>query len=82
MAQRIKKGSEVIVISGNDKGRKGVVLSIDLRASRALVSGVNLCKRHVKPTKDSEGGIIVKEAWIHLSNLSLPERTKVASRES
>lgn len=78
----IKKGSEVVVISGDDRGRKGVVLLVDRRASKALVSGVNLCKRHLKPTKDSSGGIIVKEAWLHLSNLSLPERTKVKTREA
>lgn len=67
---RIRKGDEVVVITGKDKGKKGSVLSVMPKFSRVVVSGVNLVKRHLKPTKTSEGGIVTKERSIHISNLS------------
>ncbi len=74
--QRIKKGDDVMVIAGRDKGKRGNVLRViqDRRgAGRALVDNVNLVKRHTKgnPNSGESGGIIEKEAPIHLSNLTL-----------
>ena len=80
--QKIKKGDEVIVIAGRDKGKIGEVLQI-LPDDRAMVNDVNLVKRHTKPNpnKGQQGGIIEKEATIHISNVALynPE-TKKADR--
>ena len=69
---RIKKGDNVIVIAGNDKGKTGKVLSVAPAENRAIVEGVNLVSKHTKPnSKAPQGGIIKKEAPIHISNLSL-----------
>jgi large subunit ribosomal protein L24 len=68
----IKKGDVVQVMSGNSKGESGKVVSIDRKKNRALVEGVNMVKRHVKPdASNPQGGIIEKEAGIHISNLML-----------
>jgi large subunit ribosomal protein L24 len=67
---RIKKGDRVVVISCRDKGRKGEVLRMFLKDDRALVSGVNMIKRHQKQTAKVQGGIVNREAAIHLSNLA------------
>lgn len=67
---KIKKGDNVIVIAGEHKKQKGVVKSVDRVKMRAIVDGVNMIKRHTKPSaKHPEGGIIEKEAPIHISNL-------------
>jgi large subunit ribosomal protein L24 len=72
MAARIRKGDQVVVITGDDRGKRGEVLSVLPKANRALVRGVNVAKHHVKPKGMGEqGGIISKEATIHLSNLAL-----------
>jgi large subunit ribosomal protein L24 len=71
MAAKIKKGDTVIVIAGRDKGRTGEVIEMRREAGRALVRGVNMIKRHQKQTQAQEGGIISKEAPIHLSNIAL-----------
>ena len=69
---RIKKGDNVIVIAGNDKGKTGKVLAVAPAENRAIVEGVNLVSKHTKPnSKAPQGGIIKKEAPIHVSNLSL-----------
>ncbi|SRR6266481_3770031 len=70
MAAKIKKGDKVVVITGQDKGKKGEVLRIDVSAKRAIVQGVNLVKRHQKASAKVQGGIITKEAGIALSNLA------------
>jgi large subunit ribosomal protein L24 len=67
---RIKKGDRVIVISGRDKGRKGEVLKVMTKDDRALVSGVNMMKRHQKQTARVQGGIVNREAPVHLSNIA------------
>jgi large subunit ribosomal protein L24 len=67
----IKKGEEVTVLCGKSKGTKGMVLSIDRKNQRAIVSGVNLHKKHLKPTKDRPGEVVLKELSMHLSNLSV-----------
>ncbi len=68
---RIRKGDKVLVISGKDRGKSGRVLQILVAKSRALVEGVNMVKRHAKanPQKNQKGGIVEREASIHLSNL-------------
>jgi large subunit ribosomal protein L24 len=72
MAARIKKGDQVEVIAGSDKGRRGEVLTVFPQDDRAVVRGVAVAKRHTKPTgMGSPGGIVEKEASIHLSNLML-----------
>lgn len=67
---KIRKGDNVIVIAGKDKGRTGVILKMNLKDNTALVQGVNLVKRHQKQTQSQEGGIITKESPIHLSNIA------------
>jgi large subunit ribosomal protein L24 len=69
--QKIRKGDEVVVLTGKDKGRKGSVLQVLPKDNRAVVSGVNVVKRHQRQTANSEGGIISKEAPIDLSNVAL-----------
>ena len=72
MAARIRKGDTVVVVTGADKGRRGAVLQILPKEDRAVVQGVRIAKRHTKPTGMGQpGGIIEKEATIHLSNLKL-----------
>jgi large subunit ribosomal protein L24 len=73
MAAKIKKGDKVVVLTGRDKGRTGEVVTVMPKESRALVRGVNLVKRHQRQTMNQEGGIIQKEAPIHLSNLALAD---------
>ena len=73
MAAKIKKGDKVVVLTGRDKGRKGEVTLVMPKDGKALVSGVNLVKRHQKQTQTTEGGIISKEAPIHLSNLAIAD---------
>ena len=70
MAAKIRKGDRVIVLNGREKGRTGEVFEVRPDESRALVRGVNLVKRHQKQTAQQEGGIVSKEAPIHLSNLA------------
>ncbi len=67
---KIKKGDNVVVISGRDKGRTGEVLRVLPAESRALVQGVNIARRHTKPRMGEPGGIVEKELPIHISNLA------------
>lgn len=67
---KIKKGDEVIVTTGKDKGRKGKVLSVDTKDHRVIVQGVNIVKRHTRPTQQDPGGIKEKEKSIHISNVA------------
>jgi large subunit ribosomal protein L24 len=73
MAAKIKKGDKVIVLAGKDKGKRGEVLRIVPSEGRAVVSGVQLVKRHQRPQAGREGGIVNKEAAIDLSNLALED---------
>jgi large subunit ribosomal protein L24 len=73
----IKKGDTVIVLSGDYKNQKGRVLEIDREKEKALVEGVNMVSRHTKPnSKNTQGGIVKKEAPIHISNLMLVDPSK------
>lgn len=71
MANRIRKGDQVVVLTGRDKGRKGEVLRMFLKDNRAIVQGVNMVKRHQRQSQTAEGGIISKESPIQLSNIAL-----------
>jgi large subunit ribosomal protein L24 len=73
MAAKIRKGDKVIVLTGRDKGRTGEVIEVRPEEGRALVRGVNLVKRHQKQSAQHQGGIISKEATVHLSNLALAD---------
>ena len=73
MAAKIKKGDAVVVITGRDKGKKGEVVRVLTTENRVVVSGVNLVKRHTKPSAASQGGILTKEAPIHVSNVALAD---------
>jgi large subunit ribosomal protein L24 len=70
MSARIRKGDKVVVITGRDKGRTGEVIEVRPAENRALVRGVNMVKRHQRQSAQQEGGIISKEASVHLSNLA------------
>ena len=73
MAAKIRKGDKVIVLTGRDRGRTGEVIAVHPAETRALVRGVNMVKRHQKQSAQQEGGIISKEASVHLSNLALAD---------
>ena len=73
MAAKIKKGDKVVVLTGRDKGRSGEVKSVDPTEGRAIVVGINVVKRHTRPTQQTEGGILSKEAPIQLSNLAIAD---------
>ena len=73
MAAKIKKGDTVVVITGRDKGRSGEVIEMRREDGRVLVRGVNMVKRHQRQTAQQEGGIISKEAPVHLSNVALAD---------
>ena len=69
---RIKKGDMVYVIAGDNKGQQGKVLRVDAQKQRAIVEGVNICKKATKPNaQNPQGGIVEKEAPIHISNLQV-----------
>ena len=69
---KIKTGDSVVVIAGEHKGQKGKILNVDREKNRAIVEGINLISKHTKPSaQNPQGGIIKKEAPIHISNLSL-----------
>jgi large subunit ribosomal protein L24 len=78
--KKIRKGDEVVVTVGKDKGKRGTVLSVD--AERVMVEGINLVKKHVKPNpmKGSTGGVESKSMSIHVSNIALVDANGKASR--
>lgn len=73
MAAKIKKGDTVVVLSGRDKGKEGEVLTVLPKENRATVQGVNMVKRHTRPSQTTQGGIVEKEAMIDLSNLAIKD---------
>ena len=70
MAAKIRKGDRVVVTTGRDKGKKGEVLKVYPDESRVLIAGVNVVKKHQKQTQREQGGIVSKEAPIHVSNVA------------
>ncbi len=77
----LKKGDMVLVIAGDDKGKKGRVIEVIKTDSRAVVEGVNIVSRHTKPNaQNQQGGIIKKEAPVHISNLKVVDASGNATR--
>ena len=72
----IKKGIEVKILCGKDKGKDGEIIEIDRKNYRAKVKGVNIIKKHLKTTKEKKGGIVDKENFIHMSNLLVISKKK------
>lgn len=70
---KIRKGDKVVVTTGKDKGKKGEVLKVLREENRAVVQGVNIVRRHQRQTPQAEGGIIAKEAPIHISNIAVED---------
>ena len=77
----IKKGDKVKILSGKDKKKDGEVIEIDRQNYRAKVKGINIVKKHVKATKEKKGGIVSKENFINISNLSVFEKNKNKTKE-
>ena len=65
----LKKGAQVKIISGKDKGKTGEILEINRKLSKVKIKAINMIKRHTKPTKENKGGIVSKESFIHQSNV-------------
>ena len=66
---QLKKGTQVKIISGKDKGKTGEILEIDRKLKKLKIKSINMIKKHLKPTKENKGGIISKENYIHQSNV-------------
>ena len=81
----LKKGIQVKIIAGKDKGKTGEILEINRKLQKIKVKSINMIKRHTKPTKENKGGIVSKESFIHQSNVknidSLKETKKVANKK-
>ena len=85
MRNLIKKGNQVQILCGKDKGKKGEVIEILRSENRAKVKGINIIKKHEKTTKEKKGGIISKEGFIHISNLKSldinDKKTKIVDKK-
>ncbi len=78
---KLKKGDKVIVIAGKDKGKTGEITKVLVKESKVIVSGINVAKRHTKPSQENAGGIISKEMPIHISNVAFVDpKTSKATR--
>ena len=77
----IKKGNKVKILTGKDKNKDGEVIEIDRNNNRAKVKGINMVKKHVKTTKEKKGGIVSKENFLHISNLSVIENKKKEAKK-
>ena len=77
----IKKGNQVEVLCGKDKGKKGEVIEILRQLNKAKVKGINMIKKHEKTTKEKKGGIISKESFIHISNLKNLDKKNKKDKE-
>ena len=80
MAAKLRKGDKVIVLAGKDKGKQGTIASVDPKAGKAVVDGVNMAIRHVRQTQNTQGGRTPKAMPIDLSNLSLIDANGKATR--
>ena len=72
----LKKGTQVKIISGKDKGKTGEILEINRSENRLKIKAINFIKKHLKPTKENKGGIITKENFIHISNVKNIDKQK------
>ena len=80
MAAKLRKGDEVIVLTGKDKGKKGTISSVDPKAGKAVVDGINIAVRHQKQTQTSQGGRTPKAMPIQLSNLAIVDKNGKPTR--
>ena len=78
----IKKGTQVKITTGKDRGKTGEILEIDRKQKRVKIKSINMIKKHLKPTKENKGGIISKENFIHLSNIKNIDLKKKEKKES
>jgi large subunit ribosomal protein L24 len=79
----LKKGTQVKVISGKDKGKTGEILEINKKLNKVKIKAINMVKRHTKPTKENKGGIISKESFIHQSNIkNIDEKKKEKKKDN
>ena len=72
----LKKGTQVKIISGKDKGKTGEILEINRALNKIKIKSIGMIKKHLKPTKENKGGIVSKESFIHLSNVKNLDQTK------
>jgi len=72
----LKKGIQVKIISGKDKGKTGEILEINRRLNKIKIKSINMIKKHLKPTKENKGGIVSKESFIHQSNVKNLDQNK------
>ncbi|MYM57362.1 50S ribosomal protein L24 [Thalassovita mangrovi] len=80
MAAKLKKGDKVVVLAGKDKGKEGVIASVDPKAGKAVVEGINIAIRHTRQTQTSQGGRLPKAMPIALSNLAFLDANGKATR--
>ena len=76
----IKKGAQVKIISGKDKGKTGEILEINRSSNRVKIKAINMIKKHLKPTKENKGGIITKENFIHISNIKNVDKQTIKNK--
>ena len=76
----LKKGAQVKILSGKDKGKTGEILEINRKLDKVKIKSINMIKRHTKPTKENKGGIISKESFIHQSNVKNVDTKKVEKK--
>ena len=77
----LKKGNQVKIITGKDKGKTGEILEINRKLNKIKIKSVNMIKKHTKPTKENKGGIISKESFIHQSNIKNLDKEKIKKEE-
>ncbi|WP_170449017.1 50S ribosomal protein L24 [Ruegeria arenilitoris] len=80
MAAKLRKGDKVVVLAGKDKGKEGTITSVDPKAGKAVVDGVNIAIRHTRQSQTSQGGRLPKALPIDLSNLALLDKSGKATR--
>jgi len=78
----LKKGSQVKIITGKDKGKTGEILEINRKSNLVKIKNINMVKKHTKPTKENKGGIISKESFIHQSNVKNLDKTKTETKKN
>ena len=78
----LKKGLQVKIISGKDKGKTGEILEINRKLEKVKIKSISMIKRHTKPTKENKGGIISKESFIHQSNIKNIDKVKVDKKQA
>ena len=78
----LKKGLQVKIISGKDKGKTGEILEINRKLEKVKIKSISMIKRHTKPTKENKGGIISKESFIHQSNIKNLDKIKTEKKQA